>query len=353
MVSAQITGHAVDDVTALWVSKLGQKMTKKLSTVGLIAARESSTLGELVDDFIRLRKNDVKPGTMITYRNAKRHLTDFFGKDKPLNSLNAGNGKEFRAYLIGKGQAENTVRRTCGVAKTFCKLAIDKELLTKNPFDSVPSAFLPVRHRHFYITAEDIETVITEAPDDEWKLIIALARYGGLRTPSEIFSLKWSDVNWERNRFYVRSPKTERHAGKEGRFVPLFPELRKYFDQCFFDPAEDRSEYVIAKHRVKSDNLRTQFQRIITRAGLVPWPKPFQNLRSSRETELLERFPIQTVVAWLGNSPKVAMQSYLQVRESDFEKAIESDAIGTADSVRTWVTKQDKEKSEIEACSQQ
>ena len=116
MVSAQITGHAVDDVTALWVSKLGQKMTKKLSTVGLIAVRESSTLGELITDFIRLRKDDVKPGTIRTYRLTEKHLTDFFGKDRLLTSMNAGDGKEFRAYLIGKGQAENTVRRTCGTA---------------------------------------------------------------------------------------------------------------------------------------------------------------------------------------------------------------------------------------------
>ena len=89
-----------------------------------------------------------------------------------------------------------------------------------------------------------------------------------------------------------------------------------------FFPAEDRSEYVIAKHRIRSENLRTTFHKIIKRAGLKPWPKPFQNLRSSRETELIERFPIQTVVSWIGNSPAVALQSYLQVRESDFEQAL-------------------------------
>jgi hypothetical protein len=32
-------------------------------------------------------------------------------------------------------------------------------------------------------------------------------------------------------------------------------------------------------------------ERIIKRAGLKPWPKLFQNLRSTRETELAEDFP--------------------------------------------------------------
>jgi len=41
-------------------------------------------------------------------------------------------------------------------------------------------------------------------------------------------------------------------------------------------------------YRSPNQNLRTTFEKIVTRAGLVLWPKPFQNLRSTRETELME-----------------------------------------------------------------
>jgi len=40
-------------------------------------------------------------------------------------------------------------------------------------------------------------------------------------------------------------------------------------------------------------NLRTTFEKIIERAGLTQWPRLFHNLRASRETELVERFPVQ------------------------------------------------------------
>lgn len=322
LVSSKITGHALDDVTARWLTSLDKVMINKLTKAGLIKARESATLGELVDGFIKLRTGDVKPRTVAKYKVVKKHLTDHFGKDKPLKALNAGEAKEWRAYLVGRGLAENSIRKLSGIAKTMFNYGIDKELLIKNPFNCLPSALVPTRERHYFLSADDTAKVLKACPDDEWRLIIALARYGGLRTPSETFSLRWEDINWERERFYVRSPKTERYEGKEGRVVPIFPELRPYLDKCFFDPAEDRAEHVIAKHRIRSENLRTTFHKIIKRAGLKPWPKPFQNLRSSRETELIEQFPIQTVVAWLGNSPAVAMQSYLQVRESDFEKAL-------------------------------
>ena len=67
-------------------------------------------------------------------------------------------------------------------------------------------------------------------------------------------------------------------------------------------------------------NLRTRFQKIIRRAGLTPWPKLFQNLRSTRETELAESFPMHVVCAWLGNSQPVAAKHYLQVTDEHFQR---------------------------------
>lgn len=74
----------------------------------------------------------------------------------------------------------------------------------------------------------------------------------------------------------------------------------------------------------QSTNLRTTFTKIIRRAGLDPWPRPFHNLRASLETDLCEVYPIQTVVAWLGNTPKVALNHYLMVRDDDFARAVGS-----------------------------
>jgi hypothetical protein len=54
--------------------------------------------------------------------------------------------------------------------------------------------------------------------------------------------------------------------------------------------------------RDKTANLRTELNRIIERAGIKTWPKPFQNFRSTRETELAETFPLKVVCEWIGNS---------------------------------------------------
>jgi hypothetical protein len=59
-----------------------------------------------------------------------------------------------------------------------------------------------------------------------------------------------------------------------------------------------------------------------------PWPRLYQNLRSSRETELAESYPIHVAAEWLGNSPKTALAHYTQVTEEHFQRAAKSGAEG-------------------------
>ena len=162
--------------------------------------------------------------------------------------------------------------------------------------------------------------MVQACPDREWRLIFALSRYGGLRCPSEHLLLKLSDVDWDRNRIQVTSPKTEHHDNMGTRWVPIFPELKPFLTECW-DTAIEGQFYFITRYRDPKQNLRSGLLRIIKAAGLVPWPKLFHNLRATRQTELANDFPAHVVCAWLGNSRQVAAEHYLQVTEDHFEQA--------------------------------
>ena len=202
-------------------------------------------------------------------------------------------------------------------------MALRKRLILENPFaDMKGIAVRENKSRDFFITRDMATAVLNACPDTEWKLLFALARFGGLRTPSEPLTLRWSDVDWERSRIRVSSVKTAHHEGHAERWVPMFPELKPLLEQAF-DEAADGAEYVINRYRSGNTNLRTFMHRIIRRAGLTPWGKTFQNLRSSRQTELVaERYDIQDVCDWLGNSPAVALRHYLQRNDAGYKRAI-------------------------------
>ncbi len=67
---------------------------------------------------------------------------------------------------------------------------------------------------------------------------------------------------------------------------------------------------------------------IIRQAGMEPWRKLFQNLRSTRQTELsIQGYATHVVCAWIGNTEAVANKHYFQVPDSEFDRAAGAKAL--------------------------
>ena len=324
LAAAHLTQHPLTHDTAEWLAELNDTLAEKLAAVGLIPKRErrqGDTVAAFIDNYI-IGRTDVKPLTLRNLRAAEREIVKFFGKQKRLIDVTPGDADEFRRKLL-ETLGDNTVRRICGRARQFFRAAIRKRMIRENPFGDMKGiAVRENRARDFYVTRAMAQQVIDACPDNQWRLLFALSRYGGLRCPSEHLALRWTDVNWEQGRIRVPSPKTEAHEGGESREIPIFPELRPHLEAVWFDPSQDGAEFIITRYREKNCNLRTQLQRIIKRAGLECWPKLFHNLRATRQTELAETFPAHVVCDWLGNSQAVAARHYLQVTDEHFAEAM-------------------------------
>jgi integrase len=319
LVSASITGHSVDNVTADWLTTIGDDLSDKLANAGLIPRRATMSLGAFIADYIASRV-DVKPQTTLLLTETGKSLKECIGADRSLASVTPGDADRFRLWLIGKGLSDATVRRRLGRAKQFFNAACRSRLIRDNPFASLKTSVQGNKSREYFVGREDAQKVIDACPDHEWRLIFALSRFGGLRCPSEHLLLTWNDIDWGRSRMRVRSPKTEHHEGHGQRWVPIFPELKPFLDEAYANAAEGAT-FLITRCRDNGVNWRTNLERIIHRAGLTTWPKLFQNLRATRATELAKEFPAHVAAAWLGHSTLVASKHYWQMTDADFERA--------------------------------
>lgn len=160
-------------------------------------------------------------------------------------------------------------------------------------------------------------------PSAEWRLLFALARWGGMRVPSEPESLRWEEIDFERMRINFRCPKTEHHDGKERREIPIFPELVEPLREEF-EGAEAGEEFVLPfLRRITGAALRKPVLAALRAAKINPWPKLWNALRASRVTELRESFPAHVVDAWLGHDDKVARTHYAQILDEHFHRALQ------------------------------
>ena len=300
--------------TTLWLDALPAETRQRLAEKGLAPpASLRHTLGELTTGFINSAR--IKTSTLTFYSHTVRNLLEYFGAQCPLADINGKMAEDFRCWLTDHEKLSRaTTNRRITAARTIFAKAVAWNMIDRNPFLHVKGGLQTNPDRQRYISEEEIYRVINACSNPNWKAIFALARFAGLRMPSEVHQLKWTDIQFDAVKdsapcIRIRSPKTEHHLNRDHRIIPLFAELRPILmDLRAATPAD--SEYILPREILQSNNLRTQARRIIRRAGIEPWPKTFHNLRASRESDLMKKLDIATAAKWMGNTPEVAARHY-------------------------------------------
>ena len=323
----------MDSETARWVAGIGDELAAKLAAVGLIPERPRAvTLAGLLAHYAAKKEAGNKPGTRTNHRTITNDLTGFFAPNSDPKRITEADAKGFLEHLRKRKLASYTVARRVRRVRSIFAFAVVENLIPANPFAGVKASATLPDDRKAYVTAADAEKLLAAAAP-AWRTIIALCRFAGLRCPSEVFRLTWADVNFATGRMTVPNVKTAGQTGKAYRVCALFGNLRPYLKDAH-ELAAPGEVYVVGgvtgdTHRKASRrpggwvnaNLRTTFSKIVHRAGLKQWPRLFQNLRASCETDLLSEYPIASVTAWIGHSAEVALKHYSQVRSADFDRA--------------------------------
>ncbi|MFM8702577.1 MAG: tyrosine-type recombinase/integrase [Planctomycetia bacterium] len=318
--AAKAAGHSLDRETAEWVGRVSDEIHSRLARAGLVPPRAATeavvtTLGQHLDHlFANLGKQ--KPTTARNYARACGLLEEFFTRERPLDSITEADADGYKAWLL-KTLAPAWASVDLRGARLFLTAAGRRRLIPANPFAEVTCGSQVNDERIVYVPAMDVERVIAACPDNDWRLVLALPRYAGVRFPSEVIDLKWSDVDWENSRFTVRQKKLEHHPGRSIRVVPIFAELRPHLERAFRE-REEGAVYFLPLARITS-NLGTHAKRLVTKAGVTLWPKFFTNLRGSCSDDLERRGVTEKAInAWIGNTGRIRQRHYHAVRPEDW-----------------------------------
>ncbi len=137
-------------------------------------------------------------------------LVEWFGADCDLRAITPDHVESWSHWLRhGRERklSETTARKRCAVARQAFDRAKKRGLIESNPFAEadIRTGSIGNIKRQQYISADDAMAVIDELPNAEWRALFALARFGGVRMPSEPALLKWADIDWHGRSIRIRS----------------------------------------------------------------------------------------------------------------------------------------------------
>jgi len=312
--------HAVELPASLvgWLQSLDEPIHARLVHLGLVEGRvERLPIPCLLEaQAAYLSDYDVREKTFKQTKSCFKIFSDFMqkrGNPNPLvTAISPADIRAFRANQKKRKYAESTVRKRCSRNKQLFTQLIEDKIIDSNPFDAVQTTSIENEENREYIEAETVLKMIDELEMPEFKIMLAMCRFGGLRR-HEVALMRWKDIDFESNAMTVRSNKTP-----PIRTCPLFSELRPLLEphrgEC--------SKKIQAKWDCDSNAPAELLKKACKKKGLPIWTKPYQNLRASRVTELLDRYQPIDVCKWLGNSPAIAMKHYAMAQDKNFQDAV-------------------------------
>ena len=140
--SAHVGGHSIPPATAKWVSQTKPQVRRRLEDLGLIEPLVKATdvtLGALVEQY--LTELDVKPRTIVRYRNQLQPMTEFFGADSSVGDLTMANGERFLRWLRNRKKTDgvkfsaNYVHKILKTCRQVFAFAVADEMLQINPLE--------------------------------------------------------------------------------------------------------------------------------------------------------------------------------------------------------------------------
>ena len=310
----------LDKKTRIWIESASSAVQEKLAKVDLIHVYRPHTASELWEKVLHVKEHEekLKEGSLENYRVAFRHFLSYFHENTLLTDFSKEQMLEWKQELL-KQYEKTTVAGIIKQTKAVFNWAVNNQWLHQSPMKGVSTGSYVNPEKDYEVTMEEYQNLLNACPCLEWRAILALTRIGGLRAPSEILLLRWKDISWEESKVTITSPKTEKQ-GKPKRILPLFPELRTVLEELLSVSGD--KEFVVNIYRSLKTNLGTPFTRIAKKAGLGKIPRPFDNMRASRATEIYREFGAKAESAWLGHSTETALKHYLQVSKSDFARAV-------------------------------
>ena len=309
------------------------ELKEKLQKAGLIPAPKQSTLVGLWDMLEEhAKKMGHKDSTIKQYKSARKWFFRYFDEEQRVETVTKNDAKEFYAWLerqnnkYGKPISPQSVAGYMKTIKTVFNVAVDEELIDRSPFRSIQKKGFVNPARQFEVSLEMFSDILDACPDQGWRVLFVLWRFGGLRK-MEPPLLMWEDVFWDKGKIRVHSPKTERYEGHAERYCPLFPEIRQELEDLW-ELAEPGAVYLLPDDiRKRSENgIYNAVKRIVRWAGYTPWQRLINNMRATRDSELKRAgFSGDQRSAWLGHSEKVSAEHYqignMLVGDEDYKRA--------------------------------
>jgi integrase len=201
-------------------------------------------------------EGQVRPSTMALYQgHFRKHLLPAFG-DMEIARIGVEDIQALKSSKLAEGYAPQTVKHMLRLMRQMLEHAVDWEYIRTNPAKKVAHPRIPRKEMDF-LAPEEIRLFLAHVPV-RWYAFFLTAITTGLRI-GELLAMKWGNLDWEKEQYFVREIYARRRAEYEGGFAePKTEESKQPIDlspSCLRTLQEHRKKQTEEKLKTGKDYM--------------------------------------------------------------------------------------------------
>lgn len=277
---------------------------------------------EIVDDFMYLFLFEKQyTGKSLAWQmdNTKKFLELF--ADYPLVKVGAEELKSLQASIQMAGVKGTTVRHRMNAVKRFFAWCHENGHLTEMPrFPKLPALdtekFIPP-------TPQELERLLAVSPPHIQRVILLGSQFGMRVGSSELFRLRWEDVELARG--VIRVPAAKKNKREPWREVPIRASILDILYAWKQKDEQEGQEYVVHYDGKPVQSIKTAWNKALHRAGIQRKIRPY-DLRHAFATEAISAgADVGTVAKLMGHTtPTMVLTHYQHVMDKQKKATVES-----------------------------
>jgi hypothetical protein len=163
-----------DKVSKRQAEKLRVQKQLEFESKPTLKMSSGFTLGELLTQYVRHRRSELKEGTIELHEQTARYLKGYFGEGRRLKTITPADARLFKTELAEgklvylnnrqykKAMSRDTVNRHMREARVIFGLAVTDEYIGSNPFENLATG-KSAEHEWHYVSQEEFGRLMAAA----------------------------------------------------------------------------------------------------------------------------------------------------------------------------------------------
>ncbi len=225
---------------------------------------QSPLFSEIAQAYINARRTELSEKTRGEILGTiALHILPVIG-NKPIRDITINDWNAIQENMFLAKTGNRSINTYFRYVNALMNWAVSNEYLTENPWRGRK----PLKQKKFKIdlfTVEEFLRILSVAPDHlAWAMKVAY--FVGLRPgKSELFALKWEDIDFQQNRIRIYAPKTDSYRWQYVS-VEFMGEMQKRYEEI--RARAGAPPYVCTYQNQQISSLKTAWATALAKAGI-------------------------------------------------------------------------------------